>query len=60
MGRGTEGMSTKRKAKAKPAKKSDAPCESCRGFTIPARQVKAVARAKNGRFKRKPQQPGLF
>lgn len=51
-------MSTKRKAK--PAKKSDAPCESCRGFTIPARQVKAVARAKNGRFKRKPQQPGLF
>ena len=58
MGRGTEGMSTKRKAK--PAKKSDAPCESCRGFTIPARQVKAVARAKNGRFKRQPKQPGLF
>lgn len=53
-------MSNKRKAKAKPAKKSDAPCESCRGFSIPGRRVESVARAKNGRFKKQPKQPGLF
>lgn len=48
------------KKKAKQAKRADAPCESCRGFTIPARLVKSVARAKNGRFKKLPKQAGLF
>lgn len=51
---------SKTSSKAKARKAAHAPCESCRGFTIPARQVKTVARAKNGRFKRAPKQQGLF
>lgn len=46
---------TPRKKAAKPArKKAAAPCEKCRAFTVPAR-VMTVARAANGRFKRRAQ-----
>lgn len=60
MGRGAEGMSKARKPSSKAGKAKDAPCEACAGFTIPARRVAAVARDRKGRFKRKPQQRGLF
>ena len=56
-------MSKARKASSKASKASkakDAPCEACAGFMIPARRVAAVARDRKGRFKRKPQQRGLF
>lgn len=39
--------------KKKAAKKRVAPCKACKGFSVPARRVKSVARAANGRFKKK-------
>lgn len=45
----------KRKA-AKPARKAArkkvAPCRACKGFTVPSRTVKKVARDSRGRFAR--------
>ncbi len=37
----------------KKAKRKVAPCNKCKGFAIPARRVKSVARDAKGRFKRK-------
>lgn len=45
---------TQRKRKAETAKKKT-PCESCKGFTVPARVVPDVARDKRGRFKKRAQ-----
>jgi hypothetical protein len=36
----------------KAKKRKVAPCNKCKGFTVPGRRVKTVARAANGRFKR--------
>ena len=36
-------MATKKKRKV-------APCGKCKGFDVPGRRVKSVARAANGRF----------
>lgn len=44
-----------RKPAAKKARKKVAPCEKCAGFDVPTRRVTSVARAANGRFKRKAQ-----
>jgi hypothetical protein len=47
-------------SKKKPKRSGAAPCEACKGFTIPGRKVPNVARDRKGRFKRRPQQLGLF
>jgi hypothetical protein len=41
----------KRRHHAKP-KRRQTPCHKCKGFTVPARRVKHVARDARGRFKR--------
>lgn len=38
---------------AKAKKRKVAPCTKCKGFSIPGRQVKTVARNSKGQFKRK-------
>lgn len=38
---------------AKAKKRKVAPCTRCKGFGIPGRQVKSVARNAKGQFKRK-------
>lgn len=48
------------KKKAKNQRSGAAPCEACKGFAIPARRVRAVARKANGQFKKQPKQRGLF
>lgn len=40
-------------SKSKPKKRKVAPCAKCRGFAVPARRVKSVARDARGRFKRR-------
>lgn len=37
----------------KKAKRKVAPCKKCKGFSVPARRVKSVARNAKGRFTRK-------
>ena len=36
----------------KATKRRQAPCNKCKGFAVPARRVKAVARDARGRFKK--------
>jgi hypothetical protein len=38
---------------AKKPKKKKTPCDKCKGFSVPARSVKTVARNGKGQFKRR-------